>query len=124
MSSIAHRFMVRSHQGHNLYRRCYGVRAASQESCPFSDNKAVEEPDEVVKSGMGKEIKPFEAIPGPRALPFGLGTLHKYLPYIGEYSFKHMHHSGRRKYEEFGPIVRENITADVNLLFLFDPKVY
>lgn len=32
------------------------------------------------------EVKPFEAIPGPRSLPV-IGTLHHYLPLIGQFTY-------------------------------------
>lgn len=159
MSSLARRALAQPYQGHNFYRRWYGVNASSEDSCPFSPgglhaagarspvegskrrygvNAAPQEtcpfsaggspvagvssPVEVGEGVLETDIKPFEAIPGPKALPGGLGTLYKYLPYIGEYCFSELHHTGRRKYEQFGPIVRENICGDVNLLLLFDPK--
>ncbi|XP_076059932.1 cytochrome P450 302a1, mitochondrial-like [Oratosquilla oratoria] len=68
-----------------------------------------------------KQLKDFSEIPGPTAFPF-IGTLYTYLPFIGQYSFRRLHHNGFKKLQKFGPLVRENIVGDVTLLLLFDPK--
>ncbi|KAK4299922.1 hypothetical protein Pmani_027844 [Petrolisthes manimaculis] len=67
------------------------------------------------------DVKPFEDIPGPRSLPI-IGTLHHYLPGIGQYSFSRLHHTGLRKLQQFGPIVREQLIGGVTLLLLYDPQ--
>ncbi|KAK7065723.1 hypothetical protein SK128_011715, partial [Halocaridina rubra] len=67
-----------------------------------------------------EEVRPFEDIPGPLSLPI-VGTLYLYLPFIGKYSFRRLHHTGLKKFREFGPIVRERIMGDMTLLLLFDP---
>lgn len=67
-----------------------------------------------------QDVKPFEDIPGPRSLPV-VGTLYHYLPFVGQYSFKRLHHTGLRKLQQFGPIVREQLVPGVTLLYLFDP---
>lgn len=73
-------------------------------------------------SGMSwEDAKPFEEIPGPSTLPVVAGLYH-YLPYVGQYSFSRLHHSGRLKLQQFGPIVRERLPGNVNLLLLFDPE--
>nr|QST15036.1 CYP302A1 protein [Diaphanosoma celebensis] len=66
-----------------------------------------------------RELKPFEDIPGPKALP-GIGNLWRY--FIGEYSFERLYQTGLKKYEQFGPLVREEILPGVNLLHLFSPE--
>lgn len=40
----------------------------------------------------------------------------------GEYSFDRLHRTGLKKYQQFGPIVREEIVPGVNLLLLFRPE--
>ncbi|RXG62008.1 cytochrome, mitochondrial, partial [Armadillidium vulgare] len=45
-----------------------------------------------------------------------------YFPNLGKYSFKRLHRNGLLKYKDFGPLVRENLFGDVNLLFVFDPE--
>lgn len=68
-----------------------------------------------------EDAKPFEEIPGPMSLPL-VGCLHHYLPYIGQYSFSRLHHAGRLKLQQFGPIVRERFPGNVSVLYLFDPE--
>ncbi|KAK8383651.1 hypothetical protein O3P69_015840 [Scylla paramamosain] len=68
-----------------------------------------------------EDAKPFEEIPGPSCLPL-IGCLHHYLPYIGQYSPKRLHHNGRLKLQQFGPIVRQKLPGNTNLLYLFDPE--
>ncbi|XP_047479347.1 cytochrome P450 302a1, mitochondrial-like isoform X1 [Penaeus chinensis] len=41
---------------------------------------------------------------------------------MGQYTLKRLHHSNFKKYRQFGPIVRERLTATVTLLLLFDPQ--
>ncbi|XP_046391836.1 cytochrome P450 302a1, mitochondrial-like [Ischnura elegans] len=64
--------------------------------------------------------KPFQDIPGPKSLPV-IGTLWKYIPYIGKYRWDRLHHNGFLKLEEFGPLVREEVVPGVNVIWLFDP---
>ncbi|MPC32640.1 Cytochrome P450 302a1, mitochondrial [Portunus trituberculatus] len=40
----------------------------------------------------------------------------------GQYSPKRLHHNGRLKLQQFGPIVRENLPGNTNLVYLFDPE--
>ncbi|CAG9771429.1 unnamed protein product [Ceutorhynchus assimilis] len=66
-------------------------------------------------------LKSFASIPGPTSLPI-VGTLHKYMPIIGEYKFDRLHHNGLKKYKKYGPVIREEIVPGVNLVWLFDPN--
>lgn len=92
--------------------------------------------------------KPFEDIPGPRSLPV-IGTLYKYLPYIGkhnsiakiiwfiwktiwfiehkmwhagEYSFTKLHTNGFLKLKRYGPLVREEIVPGESIIWVFRPE--
>nr|AIL94171.1 cytochrome P450 CYP302A1 [Tigriopus japonicus] len=65
-------------------------------------------------------IKPFKDIPGPKALPF-IGTLHHYF-ITKKYSFEELHKSCLSKYNEFGPIVREQFAPDNVAVWLFNPE--
>ncbi|XP_011263096.1 cytochrome P450 302a1, mitochondrial [Camponotus floridanus] len=67
------------------------------------------------------EPKPFEDIPGPRSLPI-IGTLYKYLPFIGEYSFVKMHTNGLLKLKRYGPLVREEIVPGESVVWVFRPE--
>ncbi|XP_011500081.1 PREDICTED: cytochrome P450 302a1, mitochondrial [Ceratosolen solmsi marchali] len=66
-------------------------------------------------------LRPFDEIPGPRALPL-IGTLYKYLPFIGEYDFKKMHKNGAAKYAKYGPLVREEIVVGEPIVWVFRPE--
>ncbi|XP_076242279.1 cytochrome P450 302a1, mitochondrial [Calliopsis andreniformis] len=65
--------------------------------------------------------KPFKDIPGPKSLPL-IGTLYKYLPLIGEYSFTNLYDSGIKRLKRFGPLVREEIVPNVNIVWIFRPE--
>ncbi|CAK9801790.1 Cytochrome P450 302a1, mitochondrial [Anthophora plagiata] len=65
--------------------------------------------------------KPFSDIPGPKSLPI-IGTLYKYLPLIGEYSFTKLYSSGKKKLKNFGPLVREEIIPNVNVVWIYRPE--
>ncbi|XP_069674486.1 cytochrome P450 302a1, mitochondrial [Periplaneta americana] len=67
------------------------------------------------------QIRPFNEIPGPKSLPV-VGTLWKYLPIFGEYSFKKLHVNGYRKLMQYGPLVREEIVPGVNIVWVFTPS--
>nr|XP_003701074.1 PREDICTED: cytochrome P450 302a1, mitochondrial [Megachile rotundata]XP_012135499.1 PREDICTED: cytochrome P450 302a1, mitochondrial [Megachile rotundata]XP_012135500.1 PREDICTED: cytochrome P450 302a1, mitochondrial [Megachile rotundata] len=67
------------------------------------------------------QAKPFKDIPGPKSLPV-IGTLYKYLPIIGEYSFTKVYESGRKKFSRFGPLVREEIVPNVNVVWVYRPE--
>ncbi|XP_066583549.1 cytochrome P450 302a1, mitochondrial [Prorops nasuta] len=64
--------------------------------------------------------RPFKDIPGPRPLPI-IGTLYKYLPVIGEYSFTKLHKSGEKKLRRYGPLVREEMVPGVPVVWVFRP---
>ncbi|XP_031849352.1 cytochrome P450 302a1, mitochondrial [Nomia melanderi] len=65
--------------------------------------------------------KPFRDIPGPKSLPI-IGTLYKYLPIIGEYNFTKLYGSGVKKLKRFGPLVREEIVPNVNVVWVYRPE--
>ncbi|XP_012220652.1 cytochrome P450 302a1, mitochondrial [Linepithema humile] len=65
--------------------------------------------------------KSFKNIPGPRSLPI-IGTLHKYLPFIGEYSFTKLHINGLLKLKRYGPLVREEIVPGESVVWVFRPE--
>ncbi|KAL0132046.1 hypothetical protein PUN28_000074 [Cardiocondyla obscurior] len=65
--------------------------------------------------------RPFEDIPGPRSLPV-IGTLYKYLPFIGEYNFKKLHNNGLLKKKQYGPLVREEIVPGQTVVWVFRPE--
>ncbi|XP_029669358.1 cytochrome P450 302a1, mitochondrial-like [Formica exsecta] len=67
------------------------------------------------------EPKPFEDIPGPRSLPV-IGTLYKYLPCIGEYSFVKLDMNGLLKLKRYGPLVREEIVPGESVVWVFRPE--
>ncbi|XP_030747871.1 cytochrome P450 302a1, mitochondrial-like [Sitophilus oryzae] len=74
-----------------------------------------------IKIICNRGVKSFSRIPGPKSLS-GIGTLYKYLPLIGEYKFDELHHNGLKKYKKYGPVVREEIVPNVNIVWLFDPN--
>ncbi|XP_018342302.1 PREDICTED: cytochrome P450 302a1, mitochondrial isoform X2 [Trachymyrmex septentrionalis] len=65
--------------------------------------------------------KPFESIPGPRALPV-IGTLYKYVPFIGEYNFTKLHTNGLLKLKRYGPLVREEIVPGQPVVWVYRPE--
>ncbi|XP_054722757.1 probable cytochrome P450 301a1, mitochondrial [Uloborus diversus] len=67
------------------------------------------------------KAKPFQEIPGPKSLPL-IGNIHRYLPGIGEYSKSKWHEAQRMKFQQYGPIVREQMVPGVNFVHLYDPK--
>ncbi|XP_070169036.1 cytochrome P450 302a1, mitochondrial [Polyergus mexicanus] len=67
------------------------------------------------------EPKPFEDIPGPRSLPV-IGTLYKYLPFIGEYSFVKLDMNGLLKLKRYGSLVREEIIPGESIVWVFRPE--
>lgn len=91
-------------------------------------------------SNFSKEKK-FEEIPGPVSLPI-FGTLYQYLPFLGKkriielftflklilkvltgsYKFDKLHLNGFKKYQKYGPIVKEQIVPNVNIVWLFKPE--
>ncbi|KAK0174866.1 hypothetical protein PV327_010587 [Microctonus hyperodae] len=62
----------------------------------------------------------FEDIPGPKSLPI-IGTMYKYLPYIGEYDMNKLHKTGAIKLKHYGPLVREEMVPGVNIVWVFRP---
>ncbi|KAK1120079.1 hypothetical protein K0M31_012803 [Melipona bicolor] len=68
-----------------------------------------------------RQPKTFNDIPGPKSLPI-IGTLYKYLPFIGEYSFTNLYETGRKRLKQFGPLVREEIVPNVNVVWVFRPE--
>lgn len=84
--------------------------------------------------------RPFGKIPGPRALPL-LGNIWRYLPYVGKFEFEScwcawiltlfghqgvyniekLDANGRYNLARYGKIVREEVSKDHRIVWLFDP---
>ena len=62
----------------------------------------------------------FDEIPGPRGLPL-IGNVWRYLPVIGEFQLEKLDDIGRILNARFGPIVREHVFGNLNIVHLFDP---
>ncbi|XP_015180048.1 PREDICTED: cytochrome P450 302a1, mitochondrial-like isoform X2 [Polistes dominula] len=63
----------------------------------------------------------FQDIPGPISLPL-IGTLYKYIPLIGEYSFTRLYDSGVKKKKQYGSLVREEIVPGVQIVYVYRPE--
>ncbi|XP_043528320.1 cytochrome P450 302a1, mitochondrial [Frieseomelitta varia] len=68
-----------------------------------------------------RQPRTFNDIPGPKSLPI-IGTLYKYLPFIGDYSFTNLYETARKRLKQFGPLVREEIVPNVNIVWVFRPE--
>ncbi|KAI1287064.1 Mitochondrial cytochrome P450 -like protein [Halotydeus destructor] len=66
-------------------------------------------------------VKAFSNIPGPKSLPV-IGNLWRYLPLIGHYDVEKLHESGHYNLKKYGPIVREHVYGNFNIVHLFDAK--
>ncbi|KAF7408215.1 hypothetical protein HZH66_002752 [Vespula vulgaris] len=73
-------------------------------------------------STMNKTVlHSFQDIPGPISLPL-IGTLYKYIPLIGEYSFTRLYESGVKKLKHYGPLIREEIVPGVQIVLVYRPE--
>ncbi|CAG0914606.1 unnamed protein product [Notodromas monacha] len=61
-------------------------------------------------SSLIKKYKCFDDVPGPLRLPV-IGSLWKYFPTIGNYTFKRLHVTSKLRRAEFGDTVRERLGA-------------
>ncbi|KAL1463354.1 hypothetical protein WDU94_015112 [Cyamophila willieti] len=89
--------------------------------CPANTRTTGTKAESYTPTTETQAIKSFEEIPGPKSLPF-VGTLHKYLPFIGEYQFDRLHSNGLAKYRQYGPLVKEEIVPGVHLVWVFRPE--
>ncbi|XP_063839608.1 cytochrome P450 302a1, mitochondrial [Ostrinia nubilalis] len=62
--------------------------------------------------------KKFDELPGPKCYPI-VGTLHKYLPIIGDYDAEALDKNAWLNYRKYGDLVRE--FPGVRLLHVYDP---
>lgn len=62
----------------------------------------------------------FDEIPGPKSLPL-IGNVWRYLPIIGEFQLEKLDDIGRTLHSRYGPIVREHVFGNLNIVHLFDP---
>ncbi len=83
--------------------RTYSTHALAQESHSY---------------GEVETVKPFEAIPGPRGLPF-LGTYMQYR--FGPFSPSTYHHALLQNHQRYGDIFKETICGHT-VVHLFDPE--
>ncbi|CAB3243679.1 unnamed protein product [Arctia plantaginis] len=71
------------------------------------------------KHVMQDSVMNFDEIPGPKTYPI-IGTLYKYLPYIGEYNVEALDKNSWLNYKRYGTLVRE--APGVRMLHVFDPE--
>lgn len=93
----------------------------TRSSCPKESRHQSTFIAEAVSAEALDKAKPFEEIPGPKSLPL-LGNLHRYMPYIGEYTKSAWHEAQRTKFHQYGTIVREEVAPGYNMVHLFDPR--
>ncbi|XP_066900946.1 cytochrome P450 302a1, mitochondrial [Halyomorpha halys] len=62
--------------------------------------------------------KPFNQIPGPRSLPI-IGSSWKYMPFLGDWDSSRLHDVGTKRFEQFGGLVREEISPGLNLVHAY-----
>ncbi|GFU07552.1 probable cytochrome P450 301a1, mitochondrial [Nephila pilipes] len=93
----------------------------SRSSCPKESRHQSTFIAEAVSAEALDKAKPFAEIPGPKPLPL-LGNLHRYMPYIGEYTKSAWHDAQRIKFHQYGSIVREEVAPGFNMVHLFDPR--
>nr|AID54852.1 cytochrome P450 CYP302A1 [Helicoverpa armigera] len=87
-------------------------------SLSFASNVASYSDTIEVHNGRGN-VKSFEEIPGPKSYPV-VGTLYKYMPFIGDYNVEALDKNAWLNYRRYGNLVRE--TPGVNLLHVYDPE--
>ncbi|XP_031769333.2 cytochrome P450 302a1, mitochondrial isoform X2 [Galleria mellonella] len=63
-------------------------------------------------------LKKFDEIPGPKSYPL-IGTLYKYLPFIGDYDAEALDKNAWLNWKRYGTLVREE--PGVNVLHVFEP---
>ncbi|CAG9127052.1 unnamed protein product [Plutella xylostella] len=63
----------------------------------------------------------FNEIPGPKSYRF-VGSLHKYLPVIGDYSAEALDKNAWLNWRRYGPLTRESLQPDLHLLHVVDPQ--
>ncbi|XP_075970526.1 cytochrome P450 302a1, mitochondrial [Anticarsia gemmatalis] len=80
--------------------------------------QSVENIAEKCKKRTNEVVKNFDELPGPKSYPF-IGTLHKYLPYIGDYDAEALDMIACLNWRRYGSLVRE--TPGVRLLHVYDP---
>ncbi|KAG7210918.1 hypothetical protein KM043_016295 [Ampulex compressa] len=103
-----------------MYSRLRGQAGSALRKRPYvrfcSDNFSG-----CVRKVLEPRSRPFKDIPGPKSLPL-IGTLYKYLPLIGEYSFTKLYESGVKKLKCYGPVVREDIVPGEPIVWVFRPE--
>ncbi|RWS27086.1 cytochrome P450-like protein [Leptotrombidium deliense] len=68
------------------------------------------------------QVKPFDAIPGPRpSIPF-IGTSWQYFKHLGRYELFKMHEANVDKFRRYGPIVKEEFQWKKPVVIVFEPQ--
>ena len=65
-------------------------------------------------------MKPFTSIPGPKVYPL-IGSLGSYMPF-GPYNRLKYHEALADMHRQFGPIVKEQIGPEKEVVHVFDPE--
>ncbi|KAK2161851.1 hypothetical protein LSH36_108g00005 [Paralvinella palmiformis] len=61
--------------------------------------------------------------PGPKSLPL-IGTLYKYIPYVGSYSMTDQQRTDTRRFKQYGPVVREEVIPGQVMYYVYDPALF
>lgn len=71
-------------------------------------------------SSTHASIRPFEEIPGPRALPVVGNTW--LIPWIGKFQLDRLHVTGMKALQTYGKLVRFPLSSKLSALYVFDPQ--
>ncbi|KAK2149078.1 hypothetical protein LSH36_469g02041 [Paralvinella palmiformis] len=110
-----------------ICKRCQLTTRSNHSRCPFSEGDTPEMstseldyPERLSRTEHGSCNEEHHLdIPGPKSFPL-IGTLYKYLPFVGSYDIRDQMGTDRKRFKEFGPLVRERMFPGFTVYHVYD----